>query len=201
MTNGEFIEFMEDEGYTRRGLWLSEGWGTVQAQQWHAPLYWERRGDAWWAQTLSGMALIDEHAPVTHVSYYEAEAYAHWSGRRLPTEHEWEHAAEGLRIQGNLQESGLYHPVPADGNGHAIEQMIGDVWEWTQSPPPYAPYPGFKPWEGDVGEYNGQFMVNQMVLRGGSCVTSRSHIRSSYRNFFPPDARWQFSGMRLADDG
>ncbi len=199
VTNGEFIEFMEDEGYQRWDLWLSQGWETVRAQQWTAPLYWERRGDTWWTQTLSGMSRIDNHAPVTHVSYYEADAYARWSGRRLPTEHEWEHAAEGVRMQGNLQESGLYQPVPADGNGHAIKQMIGDVWEWTQSP--YTPYPGFQPWEGDLGEYNGKFMVNQMVLRGGSCVTPRSHIRISYRNFFPPDARWQFSGLRLADDG
>lgn len=198
VNNGEYMEFMEGGGYQRSDLWLSEGWKTVQAQGWNAPLYWEKVDGTWWTQTLSGMQPVDEHAPVVHVSYYEADAYARWRDKRLPTEQEWEHAAERELLEGNLQESGLYHPLPAKDDNSRLKQLIGDVWEWTRSP--YAPYPGFRPIEGDVGEYNGKFMVNQMVLRGGSCVTPQSHIRASYRNFFPPEARWQFSGIRLADD-
>ena len=144
------------------------------------------------------MLPLDEHAPVAHVSYFEADAYARWRGYRLPTEHEWEQAAGQVELDGNLMEAGLYHPVAHRGYPSEPMQMIGDVWEWTQSP--YTPYPGFNPWTGAIGEYNGKFMVNQMVLRGGSCVTPNSHIRSTYRNFFPPDARWQFSGIRLARD-
>ena len=192
VTNGEYLEFMESGGYERWDLWLSEGWKTIQEQEWNAPLYWENLDGVWWMQT------VDEHAPVAHVSYYEADAYARWRDRRLPTEQEWEHAAEGEQLQGNLQESGLYHPLPAGNNESQFEQLIGDLWEWTQSP--YVPYPGFRPLGGDLGEYNGKFMVNQMVLRGGSCVTPQSHIRATYRNFFPADARWQFSGIRLTDD-
>ena len=198
VTNGEYLEFMEAGGYDSADLWLSDGWKVAQAQGWRAPLYWEQVDGEWWVQTMSGMQPVDEHGPVAHVSYYEAEAYARWRDVRLPTEHEWEHAAEGEPMQGNLLESGLYHPVPAAGNGQRLQQLFGDLWEWTQSP--YSPYPGFRPLEGGLGEYNGKFMVNQMVLRGGSCATPGSHIRATYRNFFPPDARWQFSGIRLADD-
>ena len=198
VTNGEYLEFVEAEGYRRSEYWLSDGWRTVQEREWEAPLYWERVDGEWWAQTLAGMQRVDENAPVAHVSYYEADAYARWRGRRLPTEQEWETAAQGEPIEGNFMESGLHHPVQAPGGSARLEQIFGDLWEWTQSP--YMPYPGFRPWEGAVGEYNGKFMVNQMVLRGGSCATPQSHIRPSYRNFFPPDARWQFTGLRLADD-
>ena len=197
-TNGEYLEFMDSGGYERWDLWLSEGWKVVQERKWNAPLYWEQLDGRWWVQTLSGMVPVDEHAPVVHVSYYEADAYARWKHKRLPTEQEWERAAEGRPLEGNLLESGVYHPLSADGGDDGLQQLIGDVWEWTQSP--YAPYPRFRPLEGDLGEYNGKFMVNQMVLRGGSCTTPQSHIRSTYRNYFPPDARWQFSGIRLAED-
>ncbi|HEU5323681.1 MAG TPA: ergothioneine biosynthesis protein EgtB, partial [Methylomirabilota bacterium] len=196
VTNGEYLEFVSTGGYRTAPLWLSEGWRTVQERGWQAPLYWERREDAWWTQTLSGLLPLDPHAPVVHVSYFEADAYARWHDVRLPTEHEWEHAAAAEPVRGNFQDTGLFHPLPigaAEGS-----QMFGDVWEWTQSA--YAPYPGYRTAPGAVGEYNGKFMVNQMVLRGGSCVTPQSHIRASYRNFFPPDARWQFSGIRLASD-
>ena len=197
MTNGEYREFMEAGGYDDASAWLSEGWRTVQERGWQAPLYWERRDDAWWTQTLSGLLPLDPHAPVDHVSYYEADAYARWRGARLPTEQEWEHAAAGVPITGNLQESGVFHPLPAM-NETPSTQVFGDVWEWTHSA--YAPYPGYRAAAGAIGEYNGKFMVSQMVLRGGSCVTPQSHLRVSYRNFFLPDARWQFSGIRLADD-
>jgi ergothioneine biosynthesis protein EgtB len=200
VTSGDYLAFMEDGGYRTWTHWLSEGWRTVQERGWRAPLYWERRDGQWWTQTLSGLQRLDPHAPVAHVSYYEADAYARWRGARLPTEQEWEHAAAGAAIRGNLQETGVFHPLPLAGGDQAdLAQLFGDVWEWTQSP--YVAYPGYRPPAGAVGEYNGKFMVNQMVLRGGSCVTPRSHLRASYRNFFPPDARWQFSGLRLAEDG
>ena len=198
VTNAEYLEFMETGGYDTPELWLSEGWRTVRSRQWNAPLYWERLEGEWWVQTLFGMKPLDMHGPVAHVSYFEADAYSRWRGKRLPTEQEWEHAAESETLDGYLLESGMYHPVPAIGEGSGLEQMFGDLWEWTQSP--YVSYPGYQPLEGTLGEYNGKFMVNQMVLRGGSCVTPRSHIRSTYRNFFPTDARWQFSGIRLAED-
>ena len=198
VTNGEYREFMEDGGYERPGLWLSEGWKIVQERQWSSPLYWERVDEEWRAHTMSGMQSVDRQGPVAHVSYYEADACARWSGKRLATEHEWEHAAEGQPVEGNFLESGIHHPISAASNGSGVHQLFGDLWEWTQSP--YVPYPGYKPLEGTLGEYNGKFMVNQMVLRGGSCATPQSHIRPTYRNFFPPDARWQFSGIRLADD-
>ena len=196
VTNGEYLEFIDAGGYRTAPLWLSEGWRTVQERGWQAPLYWERHDGAWWTQTLSGFLPLDPHGPLTHVSYFEADAYARWHNLRLPTEQEWEHAAAGEPVRGNFQEAGVFHPVPlpADGSG----QVFGDVWEWTQSA--YTPYPGYRTAPGAVGEYNGKFMVNQMVLRGGSCVTPQSHMRVSYRNFFPPDARWQFSGIRLASD-
>jgi ergothioneine biosynthesis protein EgtB len=196
VTNGEYLEFIDAGGYRTAPLWLSEGWRTVQERGWQAPLYWERHDGAWWTQTLSGFLPLDPHGPLAHVSYFEADAYARWHNLRLPTEQEWEHAAAGEPIRGNFQEAGVFHPVPLPATGGG--QMFGDVWEWTQSA--YAPYPGYRTAPGAVGEYNGKFMVNQMVLRGGSCVTPQSHMRVSYRNFFPPDARWQFSGIRLADD-
>ena len=201
VTCGECAAFVEDGGYTRPDLWLSSGWGTVQAEGWEAPLYWERIDGEWWLFTLSGMQRLDEHAPVCHLSYVEADAYARWAGKRLPTEQEWEHAAAGAPVGGNLAESGLFQPVAPGENGvadGALEQIYGDVWEWTQSA--YLPYPGFAPPAGALGEYNGKFMVGQMVLRGGSCVTPGSHIRASYRNFFHPADRWQFQGLRLAAD-
>ena len=198
VTNGEYLEFMAAGAYETADHWLSDGWKTVQAQGWKAPLYWEQIDGEWWVQTLSGMQPLDEHGPVAHVSYYEADAYARWRGVRLPTEQEWEHAAEGQPIEGNFLESGVAHPLAAPTGQQGLTQLYGDLWEWTQSP--YSPYPGYRPLKGGVGEYNGKFMVNQMVLRGGSCATPRSHIRPTYRNFFPPDARWQFSGIRLAAD-
>jgi ergothioneine biosynthesis protein EgtB len=196
-TNGEYLEFIDAGGYRTPESWLSEGWRVVQERGWQAPLYWERHGEAWWTQTLSGFVPVDLHAPVTHVSYYEADAYARWRGRRLPTEPEWEHAAADAPVRGHLQERGIFHPLPV-ATDEPLAQLFGDVWEWTQSA--YAPYPGYRAVPGAIGEYNGKFMVSQLVLRGGSCVTPASHIRASYRNFFPPDARWQFSGIRLAED-
>lgn len=196
VTNREFLEFMNDGGYQRPEFWLSMGWGTVQSEQWNAPLYWHQQNDAWHAFTLSGLEPIDLDAPVTHVSYFEADAFARWSQARLPTEFEWEHAASSQSLVGNFAESLHFHPAAASPPGDGMRQMFGDVWEWTASQ--YTAYPGYRPPTGALGEYNGKFMCNQFVLRGGSCVTSGSHIRATYRNFFPPDARWQFSGIRLA---
>lgn len=195
VTNAEYLEFMQDAGYRRPELWLSDGWDSVCAQHWEAPLYWERRDDgSWWQFTMKGLKEIDPAEPVCHVSFYEADAYARWSGSRLPTEEEWEVAAVRMPSRGTFLEDYVFHPQAARGEGN--QQMFGDVWEWTASP--YVAYPGFKPAAGLIGEYNGKFMCNQMVLRGGSCATPSSHIRASYRNFFPPQARWQFSGIRLA---
>ncbi len=200
VTHGDFLAFVEDEGYRRPELWLSLGWDTVQAQRWAAPFYWERRDGRWTTFTLRGRVEIDPATPMTHVSYFEADAFARWAGARLPTEFEWEAAAAGCAIDGNFQESGMLHPLAAreDAPPATPAQLFGDVWEWTRSS--YAPYPGYAPAPGAVGEYNGKFMCNQYVLRGGSCATPRAHIRATYRNFFPPEARWQFSGLRLARD-
>ncbi|MBD1856001.1 MULTISPECIES: ergothioneine biosynthesis protein EgtB [Leptolyngbya] len=195
VTNGEYLEFIQAGGYNRPEFWLSDGWATVQAERWSAPLYWEQMDRTWWIMTLAGLRPLDSNEPVCHVSFYEADAYARWAGKRLPTEAEWEIAARQVAIQGNFLESGRLHPSGAQGMTRPA-QMFGDVWEWTQSA--YLAYPGFQPAKGAVGEYNGKFMCNQMVLRGGSCVTPQSHIRPSYRNFFPASTRWQFSGIRLA---
>jgi ergothioneine biosynthesis protein EgtB len=195
VTNGEYMQFMAEGGYRRPEQWLSEGWDTVGNHQWTAPLYWERREDGrWWEFTNQGMTPVDPAEPVCHISYYEADAYARWSGCRLPTEQEWEIAASNNPVFGAMLEEMTFHPRAAKGEG--MQQMFGDVWEWTASP--YMAYPGFVPAAGLLGEYNGKFMCNQMVLRGGSCATPASHIRATYRNFFPAHARWQFSGVRLA---
>ena len=197
-TSGEFADFIADGGYRRPELWLSDGWATVLARGWSAPLYWQQRDGEWFEFTLGGERPLDRGAPVCHVSLYEADAFATWAGARLPSEHEWETVANGRAPRGNLLDSGQLHPIAAGRNGADVTQLYGDVWEWTRSA--YSPYPGFRPLAGVLGEYNGKFMCNQLVLRGGSCVTPADHIRASYRNFFPPDARWQFSGIRLAKD-
>ena len=196
VTNGEYLEFIEAGGYEQPRYWLSDGWATAQEERWNAPLYWERIDDRWWVMTLSGLKRLEENEPVSHVSYFEADAYARWRDLRLPTEAEWEIAAAHRAVEGNLFGSGELHPRPAAPGGDEPAQLFGDVWEWTQSP--YTAYPGFRPAPGAVGEYNGKFMCNQFVLRGGSCATSANHIRATYRNFFPPQARWQFTGLRLA---
>jgi ergothioneine biosynthesis protein EgtB len=198
VTCGEYMEFMADRGYDRPELWLSDGWNAVKTRGWNAPLYWEKSGADWQQFTCGGMRKINEHEPVCHVSYYEADAFARWAGARLPNEFEWELVASGAKVTGNLLESGRFHPAAAEQQQENPLQLFGDVWEWTASS--YTPYPGYKPQAGALGEYNGKFMCNQMVLRGGSCATPRSHIRATYRNFFQPETRWQFSGIRLADD-
>ncbi len=198
---GEFIEFIEDGGYRRPELWLSAGWAQVQAESWEAPLYWMRRDGGWHVFTLAGLCPLEPAQPVCHVSYFEADAYATWAGARLPTEAEWEVASRSGSSEGDFVDRLLADGLAIHPNGRAAvstspARMLGDVWEWTSSP--YTAYPGYKPPEGAFGEYNGKFMCNQYVLRGGSCATPQSHIRPTYRNFFPPDARWQFTGFRLA---
>jgi ergothioneine biosynthesis protein EgtB len=196
VTNGEYLEFVRDGGYANPQLWLSDGWDTVRNNQWNAPLYWQQADGEWLSYTMSGIKPLDANEPVCHVSYYEADAFAHWAGARLATEFEWEVAAKEVPVKGNFMDSEFFHPRAAELD-RPFSQVFGDVWEWTASA--YTPYPGFKPAAGAVGEYNGKFMCNQMVLRGGSCATPQSHIRASYRNFFPPHVRWQFMGIRLAN--
>ena len=192
VTNSEYRQFIDDGGYSTSELWLSDGWAVIQERGWQRPLYWDESLETEF--TLGGTRAIDANAPVCHVSYYEADAFARWAGARLPTEFEWELAAAAQRADGNLLDTGFWQPAASDA-----AQFFGDVWEWTSSS--YAPYPGFRPLSGSLGEYNGKFMCNQMTVRGGSCVTSADHIRASYRSFFYPDARWQFLGIRLAKDG
>ena len=199
VTNGEYLAFIEDGGYGAPALWLSDGWDTVRRDGWEAPLYWYRENGAWFEYCLSGPAPVDLHAPVTHVSFYEADAYARWAGARLPLETEWESVAarygEGAAV-GHFADGGRLHPRAPAGPGMA--QLFGDVWEWTGSA--YGPYPGYRPLPGTLGEYNGKFMANQVVLRGGSCATPPGHVRATYRNFFHGPDRWQFTGIRLARD-
>jgi ergothioneine biosynthesis protein EgtB len=200
VTNAEFLEFIEDGGYKKPEIWLSDGWATVENEKWDSPLYWFKENKEWWNFTLTGKRRVDPNEPVCHVSHYEADAFARWAGARLPTEAEWEAASSGLPTEGNFVDNGNFHPAAVNENlnGIKLKQMFGDVWEWTSSA--YLPYPGYKTLPGALGEYNGKFMSNQMVLRGGSCATSKSHIRRTYRNFFPPHSRWQFMGIRLAKD-
>lgn len=210
VTCGQFIRFIEDGGYERPEFWLSEGWSITQAEGRTAPLYWQRRNDDWYAFTLAGAQPLAIDEPVCHISLFEADAFARWAGARLPTEQEWEVASQAALLEGNFADSGRFHPAPlhidephcgnpkAPGAPRQPRRMFGDVWEWTASQ--YRPYPGYKAPPGALGEYNGKFMSSQFVLRGGSCATPPGHIRRTYRNFFPPDARWQFSGCRLARD-
>ncbi|MEO8605031.1 MAG: ergothioneine biosynthesis protein EgtB [bacterium] len=198
VTNADYAAFIADGGYRRPDLWLSDGWAMVAARGWSAPLYWESIDGAWWEFTLAGLQPLDAAAPVCHVSFYEADAFAAWAAARLPTEAEWEVAAAPRPVSGNFLDSGALHPRPAPPSCGDATQLFGDTWEWTRSA--YAPYPGYRPPTGALGEYNGKFMCNQLVLRGGSCATPRDHVRATYRNFFPPEARWQFSGIRLAKD-
>ena len=200
----EYLRFMEDGGYDRPEFWLSDGWDMIRTQDWRAPLYWKQNDTGGWnVFTLHGQKSLNDlgSTPVCHLSYYEADAYAHWSGCRLPTEFEWEHAASTVPVAGNLLDNGTLHPKPLqnDPSPNQPAQLFGDVWEWTRSA--YVAYPGYQPAPGALGEYNGKFMCNQFVLRGGSVATPASHIRASYRNFFAPATRWQFSGIRLAADG
>jgi ergothioneine biosynthesis protein EgtB len=204
ITNGEWLEFMADSGYRRHELWLSDGWARVNAESWRAPLYWTEIDGVWFEHTLHGTWPVDPGLPVSHVSFYEAEAFATWAGKRLPSEAEWEHAvvsdgqADVDESRSNLADSQTFHPRSAGPSTGHLRQVHGDCWEWTSSA--YHPYPGFHPAPGAIGEYNGKFMSNQMVLRGGCALTPPGHARTTYRNFFPHAARWALSGVRLADD-
>ncbi|AQU79499.1 MULTISPECIES: ergothioneine biosynthesis protein EgtB [Planococcus] len=201
VTNGEFLEFINSGGYEKPEYWLSDGWSIVKEHNWKAPLYWLKdKQQHWQIFTLAGIQDLELDEPVSHISFYEADAFSRWKGKRLPTEAEWEYASQSVAIHGNTLDEGVYHPVASssDSQSELLSRMFGDVWEWTASA--YSPYPGSKPLEGALGEYNAKFMCNQMILRGGSCATPLKHIRETYRNFFPPEKRWQFSGFRLAQD-
>ncbi len=206
-TCAEFLAFLDEDAYNRPELWLSEGWDTVEREGWQAPLYWQRDAgtrSGWRIYTLHGWQPLEDlsESPVCHISFFEADAFARWSGQRLPTEFEWEFVAAQLPVEGNLLEGGCLHPQvasPLSGDPRQPQQVFGDAWEWTASP--YTGYPGYRALPGALGEYNGKFMSSQVVLRGGSCATPQTHIRASYRNFFGPATRWQFSGLRLARDG
>ncbi len=198
VTNGEFLEFIDDGGYRRPQGWLSEGWAAVQAHGWEAPLYWRKDEGGWRIMTLSGVRALDPAEPLCHVSYFEADAFANWAGKRLPREAEWELFAADYPVEGNFADSGHFHPRPGRAGEGRAAQVFGDVWEWTRSA--YSPYPGYKAAAVAVGEYNGKFMNSQMVLKGGSAATPEGHMRASYRNFFYPPDRWQFSGLRLAEN-
>ncbi len=200
VTNGEYLGFINDGGYSDFRHWLSDGWTVVQEQEWQCPLYWEKCDEQWFIMTLAGWRELDPNEPVCHVSFYEADAFAKWAQKRLPTEFEWEHAARIMNVEagdGNFLDDQNFHPIPAQTAAPRLQQMLGDVWAWTASA--YLGYPGYRQEEGALGEYNGKFMSNQMVLRGGSCATPRNHIRLTYRNFFQCDKRWLFSGIRLAN--
>ena len=196
ITCGEWLDFMADGGYQRPELWMSDGWHRRTADGWESPLYWLRDSAEWFVHTLLGTRHVDPHEPVAHVSFYEADAYATWCGHRLATEFEWEHAAAGIEVNGSFADSNALHPTPAGPADGSVRQLFGDCWEWTESA--YRPYPGFRPVDGAIGEYNGKFMINTMVLRGGCAFTPAGHTRQTYRNFFHPHTRWHLSGVRLA---
>ena len=198
VTNGDYLDFIADDGYKRAEFWLSDGWDHTRDKGWQAPLYWRSDGGKWSLFTLAGERPLDRHAPVCHLSYYEADAYARWAGARLPTEQEWEIAAMNEPREGHFLDRGHLQPDALWATNGRLHKVFGDVWEWTSSA--YAAYPGFRSAAGALGEYNGKFMCNQFVLRGGACVTPAEHIRATYRNFFPPNSRWMFSGLRLARD-
>lgn len=199
VTNGDYIDFINDGGYKNTPAWLSDGWATIEREGWEAPMYWEKKDGEWWNFSLTGFKKVNPNEPVCHISFYEADAFARWAGCRLPTETEWEVASAGIQAEGNFVEERNFQTVALnDGTSSPLKQMFGDVWEWTGSS--YLPYPGYKTLPGALGEYNGKFMSGQMVLRGGSCATSVTHIRNTYRNFFYPSSRWQFMGIRLAKD-
>jgi ergothioneine biosynthesis protein EgtB len=198
VTNGEWLAFMSDGGYRTPSLWLADGWSLINREQWRSPLYWEEHSAGWRQMSLEGLVAVQPADPVCHISYFEADAFARWAGKRLPTEFEWEIAAAELAVTGNTLATRALRPLPAPkaANTASPRQMFGDVWEWTQSA--YLPYPNYRPASGAIGEYNGKFMVSQQVLRGASCATPEGHSRASYRNFFYPHQRWQFVGLRLA---
>lgn len=198
VTNGEWLQFVDDKGYQEPLLWLSDGWSCKEENDWQTPLYWHQENGEWHQYGLDGMHPLDLNAPVCHVSYYEADAFAKWAGKRLPNEHELEHSTESYKIEGHFVENEWLRPVISSDSSTSLCQVYGDVWEWTQSA--YSPYPKFKAEQGALGEYNGKFMANQFVLKGGSCATAQLQMRSSYRNFFYPHHRWQYSGLRLAED-